>query len=140
VNKFIAVLVFIFGVAFVCTKASADLTPEESARMATDEWLALVDGGKYPESWDKMDADFKKEVSQHKWKSAITAIRKPLGAVTSRKFQSAQYSKDLPGAPEGEYVVVRFKSAFKRKGAATETVTLKLGQDLNWRVSTYAVK
>ena len=114
--------------------------PEETGRKAAEEWLALVDAGKYPESWEKMDAGFKKQISKRKWASAIAGIRAPLGKVATRGFKSAQYSKELPGAPEGEYVVVQFATAFGQKKAATETVTLILGQDLYWRVSSYSVR
>jgi Protein of unknown function (DUF4019) len=139
-SKFILaawVMVAALGVGNAFADASS---PEDAGHSAADQWLALVDAGKYSTSWTQMDSDFKNEVSKRKWKSAIAEIRKPLGAVASRVFQSATYSKELPGAPEGEYVVVQYTTTFAHKNAAAETVTLRFGDDLIWHVSSYLVK
>ena len=115
-------------------------THEQAARAAAEEWLPLVDGGKYVASWEKLDPAFAKKVGKKKWASSLTEIRARVGKFASRKFNSAEYTKELPGAPEGEYVVVRFDCGFERRPAATEKVILILGRDLNWRVAGYAVK
>jgi Protein of unknown function (DUF4019) len=114
--------------------------PEVGAQTAAEKWLALVDEGQYVESWQILAAKFKEAVSKRKWKSTIAEIRSPLGKVVSRKLTSAEYTKDLPGAPEGEYVVLTFDTNFQNKTNAVETVTPVLGMDLIWRVSGYSVK
>ena len=140
-NKCFAVMLFALGLLLVRTMSSAAETkPEVAAQEAAEKWLALVDGSKDADSWEQMSAPFKKEVSKRKWKSTIGGIRQPLGKPVSRKLKSAEYTKELAGAPEGEYVVARFDTAFEHKPAALETVTLLLGQDLIWRVSSYTVK
>jgi hypothetical protein len=137
----IAAMIAICGWLFVWVSApGAETKPETAAQRAAEKWLALVDGGKDAESWEQMSAPFKKEVSKRKWMATIGEIRKSPGKLVSRKLKSAEYSKELPGAPEGEYVVAKFDTAFERKPAAVETVILVLGQDLIWRVSSYAVK
>ena len=135
--------VVLFAVSFALAGATAPATAaerEQAARTAAEQWLALVDGAKYPESWDSVAGYFKEAVSKRKWRSTIAEIRKPLGQVLSRRLKSAEYTKELPGAPEGEYVVLKFDVAFEKKASAVETVTTLLGQDLLWRVSGYAVK
>ncbi len=140
-NKLIVPLILMICLWLAPNAARAAVaTPEEAGLNAAREWLVVVDAGKYVESWGTMAAGFKKDVSKRKWKKTITDIRQPLGKLVSRKFKSAEYSKELPGAPEGEYVVVQFDVSYERKPAATEKVTLILGQDLIWRVSGYAVK
>lgn len=119
---------------------AASPPPEKAAQAPAEEWLALVDAGKYAESWQQMAPHFRKEVGKRKWRSEIEKIRRPLGKLSERKLKSAQYSKELPGAPEGEYVVLRYESSFEHRSAAEEKVTLVLGQDLIWRVTGYAVK
>lgn len=114
--------------------------PEKAAQGPAEEWLALVDAGKYHESWEQMAPHFRKEVGKRKWKAEIEKIRQPLGKLSERKLKSAEYSKELPGAPEGEYVVLRYESSFEHRRSAQETVTLVLGQDLIWRVAGYAVR
>ena len=140
-NKRIAFLLVNLALVFVPTLApAADAKPEALARAAAEKWLALVDAGKYDESWSEMSAPFKNEVSKRKWKNTIGEIRKPLGKVSARKLKFAEYAKELPGAPEGEHVVVHFETSFDRKPGTTEKITLMLGQDLIWRVSSYSVK
>jgi hypothetical protein len=141
VNKRFAALLVVLGLLLVRTLSSAVETKAEvAAQDAAEKWLALVDGGKDAESWEQMSGPFKKEVSKRKWKSTIEEIRKPAGKRVSRKLKSAEYSRELLGAPEGEYVIAKFDTAFERKPSAVEIVTLVLGQDLQWRVSSYAVK
>ena len=39
------------------------------------------------------------------------ASREPLGKILTRKLNSAAYTKTLPGAPDGEYVVIQYEAA-----------------------------
>jgi len=139
-NRLFAALLFVLCFCSGMTTTAAESKPEVIAQGEALLWLGLVDTNKYDESWQEMSLAFKKEVSKRKWKSTVTEIRKPLGKIVSREPKSAEYTKDLPGAPEGEYVVARFDTAYENKPAAVETVTLVRGQDLIWRVSSYSVK
>ena len=123
-----------------CTVLAAAPPPQDAGRTAAEEWLVLVDAQKYAESWQKLDPAFAKKVGKKKWTSSMTEIRERVGKLTSRQFNSAEYTKELPGAPEGEYVIVEFDCTFEKKKTATERVTLILGRDLYWRVAGYAVK
>jgi len=68
------------------------------------------------------------------------ASREPLGKMISRRPKSATYTRTLPGAPDGEYVVVQYETSFEHKQSAIETVTPLLDHDGNWRVSGYFIK
>ena len=111
-----------------------------AAQKSAEEWLALVDAGNFAESWKTAAAYFQTAVSQDQWEHTIVAVRKPLGDVVARKFKGAQYTKSLPGAPDGEYVVVQFDTAFANKKSAVETVTPMLDPDGKWKVSGYYIK
>ncbi len=113
---------------------------EKAASAAAQSWLALVDQGQYAESWQEAAAYFKAAVTEAQWAQKAQAVRQPLGRVLSRKVQSAAYRTSLPGAPDGEYVVIQFKTSFEHKKAALETVTPMLDQDGKWRVSGYFIK
>lgn len=128
------------GLVISSTALAAESQHETVAQGEALLWLSLVDTNNYDESWQEMSPTFKKQVSKRKWKSTVTRIRKPLGQLVSRKPKSAEYTKELRGAPEGEYVVAKFDTTFENKPGAVETVTLVLGPDLNWRVSSYSVK
>ena len=109
---------------------------EESAKA----WLALTDGGRYAESWDAAASAFKEAISRSNWEGAVSPVRTPLGAVLSRKVKSATFTRTLPGAPEGEYVVILFETRFENKPAAIETVTPMRDKDGTWKVSGYFIR
>ncbi len=103
-------------------------------------WLALVDAGKYAESWNTACDSFKKAVTKEKWTAAVKPIREPIGKVKSRKFKRSQYIKDPPNAPKGEYVMSQFDTNFDKKAGAVETVTALHDKDGKWRVGGYFIK
>jgi len=114
--------------------------PEAVAQKAAEQWLALVDAGNYAESWKTAAGYFQTAVPQSQWEQTIAGVRKPLGDLVSRKLKSAQYAKSLPGAPDGEYVVLQFDTSFANKKTAVETVTPMLDKDGAWKVSGYYIK
>jgi len=133
-------------VVFACfawiqnVNSQSSTKPEDLAQTSAQTWLALTDAGKYPESWTEASAYFKAAVTQSKWADALTAVRSPLGKVLSRKLKSATYTKTIPGAPDGEYVVIQYDTSFENKKESVETVTPMLDKDGKWRVSGYYIK
>ena len=121
-------------------RLQADPLLTQAAVRAAESWLALVDGGKYDASWDQAAALFKAAVTREQWRQSLTAARKPLGANKSRKLKSATYKTELPGAPDGEYVVIQFEASFASKKNAVETITPMKDKDGVWRVSGYYIK
>jgi len=113
---------------------------EKAAVVSAEKWLGIVDEGNYAGSWDEAAAYFKGALKQDQWNAALNAARKPLGALVSRTVKSASYKTALPGAPDGEYVVIVFESSFENKKAAIETVTPMMDTDGTWRVSGYFIK
>jgi hypothetical protein len=118
----------------------ADEGAEKVAQKAALAWLALVDAGGYGESWEQSCELFKKHISKEQWAKTAEAVRSPLGKLESRRLVSSQYRTTLPGAPDGEYVVIQFQSSFERKKSAIETVTPMKEKDGQWRVSGYQIK
>jgi len=47
---------------------------------------------------------------------------------------------DLPNAPKGKYVVIQFKTSYRNKKDAIETVTPMKERDGGWKVSGYFIK
>ena len=132
-------LFVLIAIAFFAVAAfAADKT--EPAQKSAHAWLALVDAGKYAESWNESASLFRNAIAQKGWESAIRGVRGPLGEVKSRKLKSATYSTSLPGAPDGEYFVIQFETAFANKAQAIETITPMLDKDGKWRVSGYYIK
>ena len=130
------------GVAVLCfaSLSKADEAKEAAALEAAKAWLSLVDNGHYDESWETAAAYFKGAITKENWQQTVKAVRKPLGALVSRDIKSKTYAQFLPGAPDGEYVVIQFNTSFGKKKSAVETVTPMLDTDDIWRVSGYYIK
>ena len=139
-RKILAITACLIVSSALCRPLLADQSKEESAVSAAQAWLALVDAGKYQESWQQAAEFFKNAVDQNQWKSSMVAYRKPLGNVLSRNLMFKKYTHTLPGAPDGEYVVIQYKASFENKASAVETVTPMLDTDGIWRVSGYYIK
>jgi Protein of unknown function (DUF4019) len=122
------------------TQVAADSEKEKAAVSAAREWLSMVDEEKYAESWKQAAEYFRNAVEHKKWEQSMQAVRKPLGKLVSRAVKSRSYKTSMPGAPDGEYVVIQFETSFESKKSAIETVTPMLDKDGNWRVSGYYVK
>ena len=118
----------------------ADQAAVEQATKSADAWLKLVDDGKYTASYQQAASLFKDQVSAAKWTEKVGAARKPLGPVASRRVKFAQYETTLPGAPDGQYVVIVYDTSFAHKKAATETVTAMLDKDGKWHVAGYFIR
>jgi Protein of unknown function (DUF4019) len=115
-------------------------TPEDAAQAAADSWLKLVDTGNYEASWEQAAKVFKSAVTKDQWTQTAGAVRTPLGKLISRKLKSREYTEQLPGAPDGKYVVIQFDAVFENKAAAVETVTPMLDPHGVWRVSGYFIR
>jgi hypothetical protein len=128
---------------FVLTLNTASLCEDKPTREATDSasrWLSQIDAGNYAASWDAAAPAFKGVVMKNQWTKMLRTTRAPLGKVLSRTLKSAEYKTSLPGAPDGQYVVIQYESSFEHKKSAIETVTPTLGDDGQWRVSGYYIR
>lgn len=132
-------LIALVGLLIVGT-LQADDRAEAAAKQAAGSWLALVDQGKYDASYDQAAAFFQKAVTKEQWHDAVAAVRAPLGKVLSREVKAVHYTTELPGAPDGQYVVIQYQTRFANKKRAIETVTPMLDKHGHWRVSGYYVR
>ena len=119
---------------------AADQAAEKAARKAAESWLALIDSGRYAESWDEAAPFFKEKVPRDQWVAMVQSTLAPFGKLNGRTLIGAKYMTELPGAPDGEYVVMQFQASFEKKEKAVETITPKLAPDGKWRVSGYFVR
>jgi hypothetical protein len=113
---------------------------EDAARKAATSWLSMVDAGEYSASWDELEGLFREKVTRAEWVVELTRMRESVGQLNSRSLIAAKYARNLPGAPEGEYVVVQYKSTFSGHDSVLETVVPMLGRDHTWRVSGYFIR
>jgi Protein of unknown function (DUF4019) len=123
---------------------------ESAAQAAAESWLALVDGGNYPASWNQAARGLKASVKQAEWSQVVGGVRTPLGRLVSRRLKSREYTEKVPTtrmvggnlytlAGSGRYVVIQYDAVFAHKPSAIETVISMADPDGTWRVSGYSV-
>jgi hypothetical protein len=127
------------AVSLVISPALAADAREQAAAKAVEAWLAIHDAGRYDESWDAAAEYVKKRIPRSKWEDTMQSHRAPLGGVQSRSAQAASYSATLPGMPDGDYVVLQYKTSFEKKNSAIETIIPML-EDGQWKVMTYRIQ
>jgi hypothetical protein len=103
-------------------------TPDDRAR----QWLVLVDDKNYAQSWSEAAKAFQNRQKVDAWAAEAGAKRAPLGAVASRGLKSIDLSRN-------NICVIRYDTAFARKAAAVETVTLAF-ENGGWSVTDYSVE
>jgi hypothetical protein len=124
----------------LATVSEADHDPTAEATAVAREWLSVVDAGQYGQSWDEAAGLFKQHISKSQWERAVGDVRKQTGALKTRELKSAQPAHQLPGVPDGDYVVIVYRSSFAAAPVATETVSPMRDADGHWRVAGYFVK
>lgn len=128
----------------VAALAPAPLSPEEEAKQEAKQraqsWLVLIDQQQYASSWDTAAPLFQTSTTKEQWEGALNEVRGALGELSRRKLRAAEYKEALSGAPEGKYVVVHYDSAFAKKDAAREIVTLMQVPEDSWKVVGYFVE
>lgn len=120
-------------------QAAATSQTESEGGSAARAWLALVDSGQWDESWAESGTMFRAQLDSPKWTSMIEPVRQPLGPLVSRRLDNSDRSNALPGAPAGEYEVIRFRTSFENVKNAIETVTM-VREDDGWAVIGYFIK
>jgi len=133
----IVTLMFLFPIS---KAAHADTERTAAALSASVLWLEKLDARDYAATWQSAASSFKAALSVEAWQQASRPVLEPLGAVKSRSKASATYTKTLPGAPDGEYVVLQFNSSYDKKADAIETVVATLDADGQWRVGGYFIR
>lgn len=126
-------------VCLLSAPAVAAEAKEAAALEAARAWLAVVDGENYDESWQQAAVYFRTLIGEAEWRQAMEGVRRPLGALRSRDLKAKTYVTELPGVPDGQYVVIQFDSVFENKQTTVETVTPMLDDDGTWRVAGYYI-
>jgi len=115
-----------------------DARSVEAQRQARD-WLALTDRADGPGSWAAAGRKFRDAITADRWTASLAVVRSPLGALVQRAVVSTRFEKSLAGAPDGDYAIVLFRTAFANHAGAGETLVLEREPDGAWRVVGYTV-
>jgi hypothetical protein len=119
------------------TTASIDTTPAmEEARA----WLVAIDGGRYGDAWESASESFRASIERVKWEIAASEGRRATGTLVARKLRTATYTRQVPGAPLGEYVAIVYDSRFDRRPVAIELLTAERAKDGRWLIAGYSIR
>jgi DNA-binding CsgD family transcriptional regulator len=108
---------------------------ESAVTQSARQWLALVDAGKWQESFAATAQSFQTMNTLAMWQSASEGGRVPLGRVLSRSLASEE---TIPAPPHG-YQLVRFRTDFANKPSAIERLSLAR-EGGGWRVAGYIIE
>lgn len=106
--------------------------PENSyadAARSAEQWLELVDAGRWEESYAATGAQFRDLNTLEGWSAAARSVHEPLGAVVTRDLIANEF---VPAPPNG-YQLVKFRSAYANGGQQVETLSLSWEKG-SWRV------
>ena len=137
-----ALLVVLAG-CLSATGSGSALAQDPRATTAQKEarsWLELTDRGDALASWRATGKQFQHAIGADKWADSLKQVRSPLGAVVERTLLSTQFATSFQGAPDGDYVLLVFRSSFAKKIDSGETVTLEREADGAWRVIGYLIR
>jgi hypothetical protein len=134
-------LIVCLALAFqALAQTSENSQKEKEGLAAADSWLKLVDSKQYDQSWKEGSESFRKAVSSDQWVRQLETVRTPLGSVGTRKLKAVRYTRQLPGVPDGDYVIVQYDTTFDGRGPSVETLVPMKDKDGQWRVSGYFIK
>jgi hypothetical protein len=131
----------VLGVGLLCAGPLAAQDPRASLVQETARaWLADTDRGDAAQSWKNAGKQFHDAITVERWAESLQRVRLPLGALSQRAQIGTQFHKNIPGAPDGEYAIVLFRTTFAKKLNSRETVTLEHEPDGAWRVIGYLIQ
>lgn len=134
--------------AFLCLlplslQAVADR--ELAAREAADRWLVLIDGGQYNAALDAAAPSFRKSIKREEWNDGLKQVRAPMGAVKKRTLKRLFATYLLPDAPEGDYMVVTYRTTFADRVEPRDEIIIlanekDAGSEAEWLVLSYFIE
>lgn len=126
--------------AFVAATAHAQDPESITVQRIARDWLALTDAGNGAASWEAAAQLFKNAMPRDRWIELLKQVRDPLGKLDQRSVLSTNFATSFPGAPDGNYAIVLFRTSFAKKADGAESVTLQRESDGAWRVVGYFIR
>ena len=136
-----AALGALLAAAWVIALPSRAQDPRASEAQAVAlAWLALTDANDAQASWASSGAKFRNAITAERWKEGLAKLRVPLGPMQRRTLHEATFARVIPGLPDGDYALLRFRTLFSGKPDAEESVTLERDSAGAWQVVGYVIR
>jgi hypothetical protein len=112
----------------------------QAASAAATGFLQRVDADEFAESWQISAPLLRERVTRDAWVEQLRKTRAVAGAPVERTLTEMSYSTTAKDSPEGEYILIRYDTAFQGRPNAKETLTVMLCEDQVWRVAGYFIQ
>jgi hypothetical protein len=112
---------------------------EMAAQRQALGFLGYLDQGRFADSYAYTGMLIRTQLDRDAFSAQIQKTRVGTGALQSRELIDSAYSTTVPGAPEGQYVILHYHASFANRPDAVETVTLTFAKGY-WRVVGYYIK
>jgi hypothetical protein len=119
--------------------ADPHLAEEQAAERQALGFLGYLDHGRYADSYAYTGMLIRAQLDRDAFAKQLEKARAGTGALVSRELIDASYTTTVPGAPDGQYVVLHYRTSFANRQEAEETLTLSLAKGY-WRVDGYYIK
>jgi hypothetical protein len=119
--------------------ADPHLAEEQAAERQALGFLGYLDHERFADSYAYTGMLIRSQLDRNAFAKQLEKARAGTGALLSRELTHASYATTVPGAPEGQYVVLEYNAAFANRQEAVETLTLSLAKGY-WRVNGYYIK
>ena len=139
-KKAITLFGFIFCVFIFADGEKEKLENASKAIISVEIWLGLLDQNQYDSCYETASEYMKNASSKAGFIQNIKEVFSPLGKRISRELVSISFHKQLPDAPEGNYILLQYVTRFENKNQAVETITAMLEKEGSWKISGYYIK
>jgi Protein of unknown function (DUF4019) len=102
-------------------------------------FLGYLDHGRYADSYAYTGILIRNQLDREAFATKVEQARANTGTLQSRELVDAGYTTSVPGAPQGQYVVLHYHSSFAKRPDTLETLTLALAKGY-WRVDGWYIK
>ncbi len=119
--------------------ADPHIAEEQAAERQALGFLGYLDHARYADSYAYTGMLIRTQLDRDSFAKQLEKARAGTGALLSRELIDASYANTVPGAPEGQYVVLHYAASFANRQEAVETLTLAFAKGY-WRVSGYYIK
>ena len=108
----------------------------EAAKAEASTWLALVDAGRYDESWQSTTPELKKYIPLLAWEQEQFTRRVELGALMDRVLTSARLIPPMMDRAPG-FIELKYATRFEASDRVEEVLMVTRTEDGHWHPGAY---
>ena len=126
--RYLLVLMGICSLLLLSTRPAPADSPDDNNQdivAVAKTWLALIDAGKYDQSYAFGCNAFHDKIAQDKWLMALKTLRTPLGGVVNRSVTEHTIKPNGVQGLNGKCAVITYDTSFAKADGQIETVVLK---------------